>query len=260
MISTSQPSFDFQGTTPAVLTVKPLRSVPHCSTDYLRELDAKLIGDSQLMRNLKRSIQMVATSSETVLITGESGTGKELIARSIHDLGLRRNKAFLALNCGALSESLLESELFGHVKGAFTGATTNKKGFFEAASGGTIFLDEFAEMSLATQQRLLRVLQEGTVRPVGSSDAKEVEIDTRIVVATNHDLKHDVSEGKFRHDLYYRVNVLQIHSPALRERQEDILALAEHFIRKYNDKNSAKVSKRISSEVRSEEHTSELQS
>ncbi len=249
MISTRQPSFDFQRTTPAVLTVKPLRSVPQCSKDYLQELDAKLIGDSQLMRNLKRSIQMVATSSETVLITGESGTGKELIARGIYDLGPRRSKPFLAVNCGALSESLLESELFGHVKGAFTGATTNKKGFFEAASGGTIFLDEFAEMSLATQQRLLRVLQERTVRPVGSTDAKEIEIDTRIVVATNHDLKRDISEGKFRFDLYYRVNVLQINSPALRDRQEDILALAKHFIRKYNDKNSAKVSERISSGV-----------
>ena len=201
------------------------------------------------MRALKKSIRLVSNSSETVLITGESGTGKELIARAIHNLSARRTKPFLAINCGALTDSLLESELFGHVKGAFTGATTSKKGFFEAASGGTIFLDEFAEMSLATQQRLLRVLQEATVRPVGSTDAKEIEIDTRIVVATNHDLKHDVSEGKFRHDLYYRVNVLQIDSPPLRERREDISVLAEHFIRKYNDKNSAKVSERISSEV-----------
>ena len=249
MISTRQHSLDFQGSASGVLTVKPLRSVPQYNKDFLQELEAKLIGDSPIMRNLKRSIQIVATSAETVLITGESGTGKELIARAIHDLSPRRNKPFLAINCGAFAESLLESELFGHVKGAFTGATTNKKGFFEAASGGTIFLDEFAEMSLATQQRLLRVLQEGTVRPVGSTDAREIEIDTRIVVATNHDLKHDISEGKFRHDLYYRVNVLQIHSPALRDRREDILALAEHFIRKYNDKNSAKVSERISSEV-----------
>jgi transcriptional regulator with GAF, ATPase, and Fis domain len=122
---------------------------------------------------------MVASSGETVLITGESGTGKELIARAVHDLSRRRGKQFVAVNCGALSESLLESELFGHVKGAFTGAATNKKGFFEAASDGTIFLDEVAEMSLATQQRLLRVLQEGTVRPVSSTEAKEIEIDTR---------------------------------------------------------------------------------
>ena len=184
------------------------------------------------MRQLKDLIRVVAPSQETVLITGESGTGKELIARAIHDLSPRRNKPFLAVNCGAFAESLLESELFGHVKGSFTGATTNKKGFFEAASGGTIFLDEFAEMSLTTQQRLLRVLQEGTVRPVGSTDAKEIQIDTRIVVATNHDLKRDIAEGKFRQDLFYRINVLQIISPALRDRREDILALAKHFIKK----------------------------
>jgi two-component system, NtrC family, response regulator AtoC len=212
-------------------------------------LDSKLIGKSEVMQALKKSIRLVAASSETVLITGQSGTGKELIARGVHDLSARRTEPFLAINCGALTESLLESELFGHVRGAFTGATSSKKGFFQAAGGGTIFLDEFAEISLATQQRFLRVLQEGTVRPVGSTDAREIEINTRILVATNHDLKHDISEGKFRHDLYYRVNVLQIKSPALRDRQEDILTLAEHFIRKSNDKNSAKISERISSEV-----------
>jgi transcriptional regulator with PAS, ATPase and Fis domain len=135
------------------------------------------------------------------------------------------------------------------VRGAFTGATTNKKGFFEAANGGTIFLVEFAEMSLTTQQRLLRVLQEGKVRPVGSTEPREIEIDTRVVVATNHDLKQDISEGRFRHDLYYRVNVLQIQSPPLRDRCEDVEALAEHFIRKYNDKNSVKVREKISDEV-----------
>jgi transcriptional regulator with PAS, ATPase and Fis domain len=231
------------------LPVKVFRS--RCEGGYAEgdRLHSKLIGESEVMRALKKSIRLVANSSETVLITGESGTGKEMIAKAIHDLSARLNKAFLALNCGALSESLLESELFGHVKGAFTGAATNKKGFFEAASGGTIFLDEFAEMSMATQQRLLRVLQEGTVRPVGSTDAREIEIDTRIVVATNHDLKRDISEGKFRHDLYYRVNVLQINSPALRDRREDISALTEHLIRKYNARNSAKVSERISPEV-----------
>jgi two-component system, NtrC family, response regulator AtoC len=229
--------------------VRALANDERSPNDAFDRLERKLIGDSHRMHELRRSIRMVASSDETVLITGESGTGKELIARALHDLSRRRGKPFVAVNCGALSESLLESELFGHVKGAFTGAATHKKGFFEAASGGTIFLDEFAEMSLATQQRLLRVLQDRTVRPVGSTDAKEIEIDTRIVVATNHDLKRDVSEGKFRHDLYYRVNVLQINSPALRDRREDILALAEHFIGKYNDKNSAKVSERISSEV-----------
>lgn len=237
-----------EGGTPRTVLVK-LFSPPEAENGRVRELDAKLIGASAVMQALKKSIRLVATSEETVLITGESGTGKELIARGIHDLSARRCEPFLAINCGALTESLLESELFGHVRGAFTGAMSSKKGFFEAASGGTIFLDEFAEMSLATQQRLLRVLQEGTVRPVGSTEPKEITIDTRIVVATNHDLNHDVSEGKFRNDLYYRVNVLQINSPALRHRQEDIPALAQHFIRKYNDKNTANVSEGISSEI-----------
>lgn len=230
--------------------VKALRSEHNgIPAHHPHELDAKLIGESMSMRDLKQSIVLVAKSTEPVLITGDSGTGKELIARAVHELSPRRNKTFLPVNCGAFAESLLESELFGHIKGAFTGAITNKKGFFEAANGGTIFLDEFAEMSLASQQRLLRVLQEGTVRPVGSTDAREIQIDARIVVATNHDLRQDVSEGKFRHDLYYRVNVLQIHSPALRDRPEDILTLAQYFIRKYNDKNSTKVSERISSEM-----------
>ena len=211
----------------------------------LAGLDHKLIGNSIPMRLLKRAIQLVANSEETVLITGETGTGKELIAHAVHDFSPRQNGPYLAVNCGALTESLLESELFGHVKGAFTGATTNKKGFFEAANGGTILLDEFAEMSQATQQRFLRVLQEGTVRPLGSTEPREIKIDTRVVVATNHDLRRDISEGKFRHDLYYRVNVLPIHSPALRDRREDIFPLALHFIRQYNDKNSSKIQEQI---------------
>jgi len=201
------------------------------------------------MRTLRKTIRLLAGSSETVLITGESGTGKELIARAIHDLSARRNKTFLAVNCGALTESLLESELFGHVKAAFTGATASKKGFFEVASGGTIFLDEFAEMSFSTQQRLLRVLQERTVRPVGSTEPKEIEIDARVVVATNHDLKRDVLEGRFRSDLYYRVNVLGIRAPALRERSDDIWLLVEHFIREFNEMSSRKVSQWITGNV-----------
>jgi transcriptional regulator with PAS, ATPase and Fis domain len=249
MISVRQDAFDFQETTPTVVTVKPLRSVGQSGKQLLEELNAKLIGESGVMQALKKSIRLVATSHETVLITGESGTGKELIARAIHDLSPRRHKPFLPVNCGALSESLLESELFGHVKGAFTGATSNKKGFFESASGGTIFLDEFAEMSLTMQQRLLRVLQEGTVRPVGSTDVREIEVDTRVVVATNHNLQRDISGGKFRHDLYYRVNVLQIESPALRERPEDISMLAQHFILKFNEKNSCRVSEILSHNV-----------
>jgi transcriptional regulator with PAS, ATPase and Fis domain len=235
---------------PRFLSVKALVNEKEQRRDFQSvELRRTLIGESALMKELRQSIRLIASSTETVLITGESGTGKELLARAVHDLSPRRNKPFLPVNCGAFTESLLESELFGHVRGAFTGATTNKKGFFEAANGGTIFLDEFAEMSLTTQQRLLRVLQEGRVRPVGCTEPREIEIDTRVVVATNHDLKHDISEGRFRHDLYYRVNVLQIKSPPLRDRCEDIKALVEHFIRKYNQKNSVKVSEQISAEV-----------
>jgi transcriptional regulator with PAS, ATPase and Fis domain len=229
--------------------VKGLRSKRESPDPRTEQLNAKLIGQSDLMRTLKQSIRTVATSSETVLISGESGTGKELIARAIHELGARRSKPFVAINCGALTESLLESELFGHVRGSFTGATGNKKGFFEAAGDGTIFLDEFAEMSLATQSRLLRVLEERTVRPVGLTEAKEIPLSARVVVATNHDLRHDVAVGRFRHDLYYRVNVLQICAPALRDRCDDILALAQHFLRKYKDRNRSQISDHISPEV-----------
>jgi len=215
----------------------------------LPELDAKLIGQSELMQTLKRSIRTVASSSETVLITGESGTGKELIARAVHDLSARHGEPFMAVNCGALTESLLESELFGHVRGSFTGATGNKKGLFESAGAGTIFLDEFAEMSLAMQAKLLRVLQERKVRPVGLTNTREIEIDARILVATNHDLKGDISEGKFRSDLYYRVNVLELHAPLLRDRPQDILPLAQRFIRNHNKKNSRQVSEHFDSEA-----------
>ena len=213
------------------------------------QLDIRLIGNSKPMQALKRSIRLVANSSETVLITGESGTGKELIAHAIHDLSARCAQPFLAINCGALTESLVESELFGHVRGAFTGAMTNKKGFFEAAGNGTIFLDEFAEMSQATQAKLLRVLEERKVRPVGMTDAKEISFNARVIVATNHDLRKDIRAGKFRHDLYYRVNVLQIRAPALRMRGDDIQLLAKHFIHKYNERNDCQVSDQISSDV-----------
>jgi sigma-54 specific flagellar transcriptional regulator A len=201
----------------------------------LKELDAKLIGESQVMRALKKSIFIATSCSSTVLITGESGTGKELIARAIHDLSTRRAEPFLAVNCGALTESLLESELFGHVKGAFTGATAYKKGMFESARGGTIFLDEFAEMSSAMQIRLLRVLQERKVRPVGSADSKEIESNARVTVATNRDLKREISEGKFRQDLYYRVNVFPIRSPALRDRIEDLPLLINMLVKRFVD-------------------------
>jgi two-component system response regulator PilR (NtrC family) len=178
----------------------------------LIHLDLMIRGQSKAMRNLKKSILRAADCSSTVLISGESGTGKELIARSIHELGVRQHEPFLAINCGALPESLLESELFGHVKGAFTGATSYKKGVFESAGKGTIF-HEFAEMSSTMQVRLLRVLQEHKVRPVGSEDSKEVNFDARVVVATNRDLRREVAERRFRQDLYYRVNVFPIRSP-----------------------------------------------
>lgn len=193
----------------------------------LEKLDLMISGQSHVMRNLKKSILKAADCASTVLITGESGTGKELIARSIHELGARQREPFVGINCGALTESLLESELFGHVKGAFTGATGYKKGMFECAGKGTIFLDEFGEMSSTMQVRLLRVLQERKVRPVGSEDSGEINFNARVVVATNRDLKREVAEGRFRQDLYYRVNVFPIRSPALRDRREDLPLLID---------------------------------
>ncbi|HEV7681319.1 MAG TPA: sigma-54 dependent transcriptional regulator [Pyrinomonadaceae bacterium] len=215
----------------------------------IEELDAKLIGESEAMRSLKKSLLTAAGCSSTVLITGESGTGKELIARSIHELSAHRSHPFLAINCGALTESLLESELFGHVKGAFTGATSYKKGMFESACGGTIFLDEFAEMSSAMQVKLLRVLQERKVRPVGLAGSKEIDLEARIIVATNRDLKREVSDGKFRQDLYYRVNVLPIRSPALRDRIEDLPLLINVMLRRLSNQSNAKGALRFDSKA-----------
>lgn len=234
-----------------IVAVRALRAPRQIeNTDRrLVELDAKLVGESLVMHALKKSIITAASCSSTVLITGESGTGKELIARSIHDLSTRRGQPFLAINCGALTESLLESELFGHVKGAFTGATVYKKGLFESASGGTIFLDEFAEMSSAMQVRLLRVLQERRVRPVGLADSKEIELNARVVVATNRDLRRDVSEGKFRQDLYYRVNVFPIRSPALRDRIEDLPLLINILLRRLTHESKRESPLRFDSEA-----------
>jgi sigma-54 dependent transcriptional regulator, flagellar regulatory protein len=220
------------------------------STDTrLAELDGKLIGESPVMQALKKSILTAASCSSTVLITGESGTGKELIARSIHELSARRSQPFLAINCGALTESLLESELFGHVKGAFTGATSYKKGMFESACGGTIFLDEFAEMSSAMQVKLLRVLQERQVHPVGSADSKEIKLEARVAVATNRDLRREVAEGRFRQDLYYRVNVFPIRSPALRDRIDDLPLLINMLLSRLSDESSRPCVLRFDSEA-----------
>jgi len=197
--------------------------------------DSNIIGISGSFRRVIESAIKVSASSATVLIHGETGTGKELIARLIHEHSPRANGAFVPVNCGALSESLLESELFGHVKGAFTGATTDRKGRFEAANGGTIFLDEIGDVSQAMQVRLLRVLQEMEVERVG--DNKTRKLDVRVVAATNRNLEEEVQKGNFRADLYYRLNVVYLQIPPLRSRQEDIPHLVEHFLGIYCQRN-----------------------
>jgi len=190
-----------------------------------------IIGRSARMLSLYQMIETVAQVQSTVLVTGESGTGKELVARAIHDMSPRAERPFVSVNCGAFTETLLESELFGYVKGSFTGANANRKGLFEAANSGTIFLDEIGEMSSAMQVKLLRVLQERKVRPVGATE--ETSVDTRVIAATNRDLASMVSNATFREDLYYRISVIPIELPPLRERAEDISELANHFIDKF---------------------------
>ena len=199
-----------------------------------------IIGRSDKMQAVYQMIETVAEVQSTVLVTGESGTGKELVARAIHDLSLRAEKPFISINCGAFTETLLESELFGYVKGSFTGANTNRKGLFEAADKGTIFLDEIGEMSSAMQVKLLRVLQERKVRPVGAHE--EFAFDARVIAATNRDLKQMADDGTFREDLFYRVSVIPISLPPLRERSEDIPELVEHFIKKFCDQTGREVS------------------
>ena len=190
-----------------------------------------IIGSSSAMDKLKQTVRTVASTASTVLIHGESGTGKELVARAVHVCSPRATDAFVSVNCGAFPENLLESELFGYVKGAFTGANQNKRGLFEVADSGTIFLDEISEMTLSMQVKLLRVLQERSVRPVGGTS--EIAIDVRVIAATNRDLDKAVAENLFREDLYYRLNVIPIRVPPLRERPEDIPLLANHFLKKY---------------------------
>jgi DNA-binding NtrC family response regulator len=194
-----------------------------------------IIGRSKPMRDLFRLIRLVADSPTTVLIYGESGTGKELIARAIHQQSPRRDRPFVAIDCGALPETLLESELFGHVRGSFTGAVSNKKGLFEEADGGTLLLDEIGDTTPVFQSKLLRVLQEGEIRPVGSN--KTIKVDVRVIAATNKDLKKYVENKSFREDLYYRLAVVPIVIPALRHRREDIPLLADHFIKKNCERN-----------------------
>ncbi len=200
------------------------------TTNVWKELG--LIGDSPVMKRLFELVERVAKSDVTVLIQGESGTGKELIARAIHHLSDRSHKDLVTVNCPALPEHILESELFGYVKGAFTGATTDKMGLFQVANGSTIFLDEIGDIPLSIQTKLLRVLQEKEIRPLGST--KTIPVDVRVIASTNQDLETKIIEGSFREDLFYRLNVVTILVPPLRERGEDIVLLARHFLKKYS--------------------------
>jgi DNA-binding NtrC family response regulator len=193
----------------------------------------ELIGKSLAMREIFALIRRIAHTRSSVLITGESGTGKEVVARAIHFHGDRSEKPFVPINCTAIPEGLLESELFGHVRGAFTGAHASKRGLFEKADGGTLFLDEIGDLGLGLQGKLLRVLQDREIRPVGGTQS--VRVDVRIIAATNRDLEAEIAAGRFREDLFYRLNVIPIHIPPLRERPEDVPALAEAFLRRHHE-------------------------
>ena len=205
---------------------KVLREEIHRQYDY-----DNIVGKSQSIKKIYEMIDAVAETDSTVLITGNSGTGKELVARALHFKSKRKNKPFIAVNCGAISENLIESELFGHKKGAFTGAISDKDGYMKAAQGGTLFLDEISEMPPQLQVKLLRSIQEKEYTPVGTTLALAVNV--RFVASTNRDLNEEVREGRFREDLFYRLNVIDIHLPSLKEREEDIPLLADHFLNKY---------------------------
>ncbi len=205
------------------------------------------IGRSEVMETVFRLVERVAPARSTVLITGESGTGKELVAKAIHEASPRADKPFVVVNCSNIPSELLESELFGHTKGAFTGAVAAKKGLFEVADTGSIFLDEIGDLRPETQVRLLRVIQEREFTPLG--DTTPAKVDVRIIAATNVDLKEAVKNGTFREDLYYRLSVVPLELPSLRERREDILPLSQHFIRKYSEENGRTISENLAPEV-----------
>ncbi|MHC4662578.1 MAG: sigma-54-dependent transcriptional regulator [Planctomycetota bacterium] len=209
------------------LEQKRLSELPDADKYQVRDI----VGSSPEIQKVQELVKRIAATDATVLITGESGSGKELVARALHHNSLRNSGPFISVNCGAFSENLLESELFGHIKGAFTGAVADKKGFFSIADGGTLFLDEVGELANATQVKLLRVIEERRFMPLGSS--KEHSVDVRFVAATNRNLAELVAEGRFRNDLYYRLNVIPINVPPLCDRKSDIAMLAGHFLRKY---------------------------
>lgn len=207
----------------------------HLKKELVREYNfGNLIGNTDIMHEIFNLIKRVSGAPTNILITGESGTGKEVIAKAIHYSGDSKDRPFITVNCGAIPENLMESEMFGHKKGSFTGAIADKEGLFEAANGGTLFLDEIGELPLNMQVKVLRAIQERVVRRVGGNE--DMRVDVRLIAATNRDLQQMVNEKTFRQDLYYRLNVIQIHSPALRDRSADIPLLANHFLKKYNDR------------------------
>lgn len=220
---------------------KKLRTENRTLRMELKKLDRldSLVGNSRVINDMKKMIRKVAPLSSTVLILGESGTGKELVAKALHNCSARGDKPFIAINCGGIPENLLESELFGHVKGAFTGAVSHKDGLFKAADGGTLFLDEIGETSMTLQVKLLRVLDETKIRPVGS--ATDFPVDVRLISATNKNLEEKVAAGDFREDFYYRLNVIPITVPSLRARGEDILLLAKYFLEKFCERSARRV-------------------
>ena len=224
-----------------ILKTRQLKRDNRSLREQLRHQETPgLIGHCRAIKKLQDTIQLLSNSDSTVLISGESGCGKEVLAKALHRAGTRAGKPLVSINCGAIPEELLESELFGHVKGAFTGAIKARPGRFEIANGGTIFLDEIGDMSPKLQVKLLRVLQERCFEPVGSQQS--IHVDVRVIAATHRDLEAEIEAGRFREDLYYRLNVIPLHIPPLRERGDDILLLAKHFITRFNKQKDANIS------------------